>query len=132
MDKEKKDLLIFGCIWAAIAFVFASGGILKHGATWPQLVKAACAIVFTLTAALNPMAFRLGYGLQMKVAMFIGGIVSTILLSVVFFGVFAPVGILFRLIGKDHLERKLDRTAKTYWHVRGAVEFDKERYKQQF
>src|SRR5262245_258128 len=47
-------------------------------------------------------------------------VLSTLLLGLVFFGMFAPVGIVLRLLGKDLLKRKWDPSATTYWHVRTA------------
>ena len=67
----------------------------------------------------------------MKVAHLIGGVVTTVILSVVYIVMFAPIGLFFRLIGKDHLERKIDPAAGTYWHqrIRGS---EKNKYYQQY
>ncbi len=45
----------------------------------------------------------------------IGLVVSYVILGLVFYGLFAPLGILFRLIGRDALCRKIDRNAPSYW-----------------
>jgi hypothetical protein len=55
----------------------------------------------------------------------IGWVVGEVMLSVIYFFVFTPVALVFRLIGRDVLERKIDRGAKTYWRLkesRGDVE----------
>ncbi|MEX2188931.1 MAG: hypothetical protein WD875_19135 [Pirellulales bacterium] len=45
----------------------------------------------------------------------IGLVVGEILLAVIYFLVFTPVALLFRLIGRDALDRKFDRSAASYW-----------------
>ena len=50
----------------------------------------------------------------------IGLMISTVLLSTIYFLLFTPVGLFFRLTGKDPLERRIDPSAPTYWRTRGT------------
>jgi len=52
------------------------------------------------------------------------------LLVLVFFLVFAPVGIALRILGKDPLERKIDPAAESYWSERKPL--DPKRTERQF
>ena len=45
----------------------------------------------------------------------IGFVLSYVIMGALFFGLFAPIALLFRLIGRDSLKRELDADAKTYW-----------------
>jgi hypothetical protein len=45
----------------------------------------------------------------------IGWVVSRLTLCLLFLMVFTPVSIVFRLVGRDALNRSIDRRAKTYW-----------------
>jgi Saxitoxin biosynthesis operon protein SxtJ len=45
----------------------------------------------------------------------IGWVMSYLLLAVVFFGVFTPVGLLMRAVSRDPLAKDFDRSASTYW-----------------
>ena len=45
----------------------------------------------------------------------IGMVVGELAMAVVFFGLIVPIGLVFRLIGRDSLQRKLDRQADSYW-----------------
>jgi uncharacterized membrane protein len=132
MDKIRKDLLVFGYGLGLITAVFGVGGLLKHGLSWAPVTLLVCAVVFAGVTLWDADALKPGYRGWMKVAHFIGGIITTVILAGVFFLLFAPIGILFRLIGKDHLERRWDKTAATYWHARLAEDIPKERYQQQF
>ena len=49
------------------------------------------------------------------VAIPIGLVISELALILMYFGLFLPTGLIFRLIGRDALERKFDREAPTYW-----------------
>ncbi len=132
MDKEKKDLLVFGYGLSAIAFIFGFTGVLKHGLQPSSFILVVCGVVFLVVTILHWPSLRFGYKGWMKVAHFAGSIVTMFILSGVFFLLFTPMGIFFRLIGKDFLERKVDREGATYWHRRGSGVLSKERYGQQF
>ena len=45
----------------------------------------------------------------------LGILVHELSLILLFFGVFAPLGLLFRCAGRDSLQRQFDREATTYW-----------------
>ncbi|HIF30382.1 MAG TPA: hypothetical protein EYQ75_01660 [Planctomycetaceae bacterium] len=45
----------------------------------------------------------------------IGYIVGELTILLIFLTVFCPLGVLFRVIGRDVLERTVDRNAMTYW-----------------
>ena len=52
-------------------------------------------------------------------------------ITLVFFGLFAPVGLIFRLIRRDALHRKFEPEAPTYWVPRPKIT-DPKRYFRQF
>jgi len=66
-----------------------------------------------ITAPIKPL-----YIGMMILAWPIGMAVSMVLLALVYYGMFTPVAIFFRLTGRDPLARKLDPDAKSYWWVR--------------
>ena len=45
----------------------------------------------------------------------IGFVLSYVIMGFLFFGMITPVGLFFRLTGKDLLERRFDPEAKSYW-----------------
>jgi len=71
------------------------------------------------------------YVVLMAVTFPIGLVVSFTLLAIFYFLLLAPVGLFFRLIGRDALGRKFDPTADSYWLQRNPPE-NPERYFQQF
>ena len=132
MDREKKNLRVFGYGLGVIALVFGAGGLLRHGWTGWHGLKILCGVFFIVVAAWRWQAFRPAYKGWMAVAHVIGGVVTGILLTVVYFGVFTPTAIVLRLMGKDHLDRRRDPARSTYWHVRAPGDGGHENYRQQY
>ena len=50
----------------------------------------------------------------------IGFILSHVMLAVVYYLVLTPIALVFRLIGRDVIGKKLDKNAKTYWVERSG------------
>jgi hypothetical protein len=61
-----------------------------------------------LYAALSLLAFPIGL------------VLSHLLMAVIYYLVITPIGLVFRLIGRDVLGRRLDKGGSSYWHERGA------------
>ena len=81
----------------------------------------------------RPRSLRLIYLAWMAVALALGVVVSSVVLTLFFYLVMTPVGLLARAFGKDYLSRKLDRHAKSYWLYRDvSTPKQKSDYEQQF
>ncbi len=61
----------------------------------------------------------------------VGFVVSLVLMGVFYFGLITPLGLVFRLIGRDILCRRFDPEARTYW-VDHQQTSNMERYFQRF
>ena len=48
----------------------------------------------------------------------LGHLISFITLFIVFYGIFTPIGLLFRLLKKDILELRINKAAQSYWTIR--------------
>jgi hypothetical protein len=67
----------------------------------------------------------------MVLAFPIGWTVSQVMLTVMFFGLFTPIGLIFRLIGRDPLHRARSAERNSYWSPKPAPA-DLRRYFKQF
>ena len=56
----------------------------------------------------------------MQLGLAMGRVVNPIITGVLFFGVFAPVGVILRMRGKDPLRLRFDAKAESYWIRRTA------------
>lgn len=130
--KEQKDLKVFGYGLAIIiSFIVIRLGM-KHGFTNGKFAALAIAAALALLTALRLPAIRPLYRVWMKGARFIGEIMNFVLLSVIFYVFFSITGIVLRLLRKDLLDQKIDKSAKTYWKPARCGPFDRERYTRQF
>ena len=87
--------------------------------------------VWTLLAIFRPKYLLPFYVVISAIGLPIGIVVSFVILAVLYFGVFTPIALIFRLLGRDALHRRFDASAKTYWTPRQPVE-DVRRYYRQF
>ena len=70
--------------------------------------------------------------LWMQFGFLLGMIVSPIVLGIIFFGLFTPIGIVMRLFGRDELRLKFKKKKQSYWIVRGSVTNQEDNFKNQF
>jgi hypothetical protein len=116
------SLVLFGG-WGAMCLV--------GGRTTAGVVLLAFAAIVGVVGLVRPRAIRHVFGAAMLVAFPIGWTVAQILLLILFFAVFAPLGILFRIIGRDSLRRPFVAAAETYWEPVPETS-DPRRYLRQF
>jgi hypothetical protein len=124
LNPDERTLRQFG--WIAF-FGFSLLALVAHrewlvfsmglGAAKPY-VSGAFAVLAGLSALFSlvwPRANRPIYVGLALVSYPIGFVLSWVILGLLFYGMITPVGLLFRLIGRDPMNRRLDRSAKTYW-----------------
>lgn len=85
-----------------------------------------------LVGAILPRILRPVYLGWMSIALVLGAVMTRVLLTIFFLLVVTPVGLFFRLIGRDVLHRKFDRQAKTYWIPKEYPIADRTRYEKFF
>jgi len=83
---------------------------------------AVAAIVLGVGGFLLPQALRLVYVGATVVSFPVGWAVSNLLLALVFYGIFTPVGLAFRILGRDALRRRRQPAhVSTYWQPKAAA-----------
>ncbi|MFQ5572160.1 MAG: SxtJ family membrane protein [Rhodothermales bacterium] len=117
VDTSKKALRSFGWVvgivlvgigaivwwrldWTATRAVYWLGGI---GGTL---------IVLGLAA---PWLLKPIYRVWMALAVVLGFVMTRVILTLVYCLIITPIGLVFRLIGKDPMQRTIDRNASSYW-----------------
>lgn len=130
--KEKKNLCVFSYGLAIIFAVFVLLHVRKNGWTIISCAFLMAASAGVLITIVFPTWLKPLYQRWMRVAYFISSIVTVVGLSLLFYGIFAPIGILLRLFKKDFLDRSFDKMASSYWSKREPPVADMKRYTQQF
>jgi hypothetical protein len=75
---------------------------------------------------------RLLFSLWMKLAAVLAWVNTRIILTVAFFLVFTPVGMILRLLKDDPLEREFRKDDNSYWKKKESREFKPLNYEKQF
>jgi len=109
MGSERGFGLVFFCFFLIVATL-----PLLSGET-PRLWALAVAFIFVVLALVRPVVLSPLNKLWFQFGLLLGKIVSPIVMSLVFFLTVLPTGIIMRLLGKDLLNRKIDRSAPSYW-----------------
>jgi hypothetical protein len=112
-NPSDRQLRQFGL--AALVAMPILGWVWTAGAATAVLWSAAAGLAVAALGLLRPRGLRpLFIGLSLA-AFPIGMLVNELCLGLLFFCVFLPAGLLFRLMGRDSLERRFDPKAASYW-----------------
>jgi Saxitoxin biosynthesis operon protein SxtJ len=127
-DKTLKEFAEFGTF---ILGLIAAPWMIYRGHTTLAVVFWAAAVVLRILAFVGPRWVKWPYiGLSI-VTWPIGFVVSHLALAAIYYLVFTPVALFFRLMGRDALNRKFDRRADSYWEEYNP-DRGPERYLKQF
>jgi drug/metabolite transporter (DMT)-like permease len=117
---------IFLVVFGTLAVVEAT---LRHR---PQLalVYGVLALVVGSLGLIWPRAIRPVFVAWSVVAFPIGWLVSTVTLGVLFYGLFTPIGLVFRAFGRDLLARRRTPNVQSYWRPKPAARTSREYFRQ--
>jgi hypothetical protein len=120
----------FGLLFTAV-FLFVATYLLWKGKPlwWAGVV---CAGVFGGAGLLFPSVLRLPHKLWMQFAGILGWVNTRVLLSLFFFVVLTPVGLIMRLFGRDPLAQRMSKEIATYWEKREGPPPDRSRFENLF
>ncbi len=130
IKSRKKDLRKFG-ITVGLVFTLLGALLLWRQKAYYYWLFIAAA-TFLVPGLLVPVLLRPLHKVWMTVAIVLGWIMTRIILTVLFYLVITPIGLLGRLFGKSFLDLKFDNNAESYWIPRKKAEFVKEAYEKQF
>ena len=135
LKTDPKTLRSFGLVVGGVlvgiwALLWGLDRFVGRGGDFPWLWMVGGALI--LLGAVLPRVLKPVYLLWMGLAVVLGFFVSRIILTIFFFLVLTPVGLFFRLTGRDVLKRKLEPDAETYWIPKENLIADRSRYEKFF
>jgi hypothetical protein len=130
LKTDTPNLRKFGLLVGGVAMVIGVVLLLRHKPNYPYFFWPGTVLV--AFGAVWPRALKYPYIAWMTIAFALGFVMSHVILTLLFFLVVTPIGIIARLFGKDFLNRKQDRQATTYWIPREAKARTPESYEQQY
>lgn len=120
-NPESKVLRQFAGVWLIFFLVLSYWqGFAKERPT-VGIILAVAAVVIGIAGLIRPSVVRPIFVGWMIVVFPIGWLVSHLILGTVYYLLFVPIGLFFRLRGRDALHLKLEPTSDSYWQVKPST-----------
>jgi hypothetical protein len=123
-------LRTFALVAAALSAALAAVQLLVYQNALAAALLAALAIVAVAMALLAPWAIRPVFVGILIVTFPVSWLVMQLLLALVYYGLFTPVALWFKLIGRDALRLRVERDRASYWTAKPVTD-DVRRYFRQ-
>lgn len=131
MNVTKKDLgifsLVLSLILALISLKFSKSGNALTSGYFLVLSSIALAIGMVQPLFITPI-----YYLFSMAGRIVGFVVTTLVLSIIFYCVFTLIGVILKLTKKDILGLKIDKRKSTYWIDREKTAPERSSLERQF
>lgn len=128
---ELKDLKQFGIMLGAILAIFGLVQFFKGRTLWYPWFFGFSLFIFCI-ALIIPMALKGVYSVFIKIAHWIGRFNTAVILILIYFVVITPIACVLKILGKDLLNRKIDKKIKSYWDNRVVIKSSKQQLEKQF
>lgn len=130
IESEKSDLQKFG-ISAGIILLIIAGFLFwkeKESFQLPLIIG----IIVLASGFAMPIVLKPFYWVWMVFATILGWVMTRVILSLLLYVIITPIGLILRLLGKQFLALKWNKTDGTYWNYRSKSISEQERYDKQF
>lgn len=131
MQDGRSDYRKFG-ITVGAAFLVLAGVLYWRDFSTGWRIVAGVGGFLLAAGLIAPGVLRWPFRLWMKLASGLGWFNTRLILSLMFYLVITPMGLLLLLLGKRPLALKFDRQAKSYWIKRPQEPFDPNRCEKHF
>ena len=130
IKSEKSDWRKFGITIGVILLIIAGFLFWKEKESFQILFTfgvTLCILGIAIPFILKPI-----YWVWMIFATILGWIMTRVILSLLFYIIFTPIGLILRFFGKQFLELRWDKSKESYWNFRTNEHLKKENYEKQF
>ena len=114
LNPDKKELRSFGLITGALTPVFFGlllPWIFDHSfPKWPWIIG----VILVAFGLVLPTVLKPIYRVWMTIGHYLGWINTRIILSIMFYLIILPVGLVMRLVGHDPMSRSFNKDQKSY------------------
>jgi hypothetical protein len=130
IKSEKSDVRKFGITIGVILLIIAGFLFWKEKESFQILLT--FGITFCILGIAIPFILKPIYWVWMIFATILGWIMTRVILSLLFYIIFTPIGLILRFFGKQFLELRWDKSKQSYWHFKTNEHLKKENYEKQF
>jgi len=130
IKNSKTEFRKFGISLGGLGLVLGLYLLWKNK-TWvsPILIISAFLLIIGI---MIPNILKPFYFAWMTFATIIGWIMTRVILTVLFYIVVTPLGLILRMFGHRFLDLKIDSTRKSYWNYRSEKQIETNHYQKQF
>jgi hypothetical protein len=131
LNPSPRTLRQFAALW--LVFFLGAGywQWARHGRAGAAVVMVSLALIVGIVGLIAPRTVRWIFVGWIVAAFPIGWLMSQLMVALLLYGVFTPIGLLFRLVARDPLQIRSRRQSESYWTVKPAPT-DVSRYFKQF
>ena len=122
----RKFGLVVGGVFVAVGLFF----LIRHANRTPYFAWPGG--VLMVVGAIQPRALKWVYIAWMSLAFGLGFVMAHVILTLFFFLIITPMGLLARICGKDFLSLKQERSKPSYWIPRPPKSISVTNYERQF
>jgi len=130
IDLSKNALKKFGLTFTVISFFISIILFLNHSKLFFYFILAG--ILLLIISLFIPEILKHVYKIWMTFALILGIITTNIILTLLFYLIILPIGLIIKLSGKDLLDLKFNKGSLTYWNYRKNKEYKREYSERQF
>ena len=127
---DKKTLKKFG-ITMGIAFLLITFIIMlrhRHAIMFTSIIS----VIFFILGLLMPVLLKPIYIFWMRLVLVLSWINTRLILLIILYLIFTPIGLVMRLFGIDLLDRRIQRNKESYWKKKDKRDFNPLDYERQF
>jgi len=128
IKSKKSDLQKFGVTIGIILIVIAGFLYWKENELFKIFFN--ISIVFCIIGVAIPSVLKPIYKIWMSIAIILGWFMSRVILSMIFYLLFTPLGLLGRIFGNKFLDINWNKSTSTYWNNQSKN--DKSSYLKQY
>ena len=129
IPNSNRDIRSFGITMGIILFII-SGLLMYYDKESYQLI-AIIASIFILLGFIAPILLKPIYFVWMIFAAILGWVMTRVILSLVFYLIITPIGLITRILGEDFLALR-KKKSDSYWNYRDSSEELNQDYEKQF
>ena len=130
INSEKSDLRKFGITIGVILLIVAGFLYWKEKESFQILIT--LGVVLCVFGIAKPVVLKPIYWIWMIVATILGWIMTNLILSLLFYIVITPIGLILQFFGKKFLELRMNKSKESYWNYRKIKQLNMEDYEKQF
>ena len=116
---EQSSPKSFGIVFSVVFLIVSIYPLINSEGfrIWALVVS----FIFLSLAYVAPNMLSFPNKLWFRFGIFLGSIIAPIIMGLVYFFTVLPTGLIMRLLGKDLLKQKLDKSADSYWIERTEI-----------